>query len=79
MKMHANWFDRFQRAEGEAPTIGIVLCSEKNDAMVKITLPDAGERVMAAKYQTYLPSEQQLREALADRRREAERALKADG
>ncbi|MBK7539254.1 MAG: DUF1016 family protein [Myxococcales bacterium] len=39
MQMYVNFFDRFQRAEHEA-TIGIVLCSEKNDAMAKITLPE---------------------------------------
>ena len=39
MQMYVNFFDRFHRAEHEANTIGIVLCSEKNDAMVKITLP----------------------------------------
>src|SRR5207248_5809501 len=36
MQMYVNYFDRFQRAEHEARTIGIVLCSEKNDAMAKI-------------------------------------------
>jgi hypothetical protein len=34
MMMYVNWFDRYQRAEHEAPTVGIVLCSEKNDAVV---------------------------------------------
>jgi hypothetical protein len=43
MQMYVNYFDRFQRAEHEAPTIGIVLCSEKNDAMVRITLPENNE------------------------------------
>jgi predicted nuclease of restriction endonuclease-like (RecB) superfamily len=40
MQMYVNFFDRFQRADHEAKTIGIVLCSEKNDAMAKITLPE---------------------------------------
>jgi hypothetical protein len=43
MQMYVNYFDRFQRAEDEAQTIGIALCSEKNDAMVKITLPENNE------------------------------------
>ena len=75
MRMYVNWFDRFQRVEGEEPTIGIVLCSEKNDAMVSITLPDPNERVVAARYQLYLPTEEELRVAVARERREAERAL----
>jgi predicted nuclease of restriction endonuclease-like (RecB) superfamily len=40
MQMYVNYFDRYQRIDGEAKTIGIVLCSEKNEAMVRITLPD---------------------------------------
>jgi hypothetical protein len=43
-----------QRAEHEAKTIGIVLCSEKNDAMAQITLPDNNERILAARYQMFL-------------------------
>ena len=60
MQMYVNFFDRFQRVEHEARTIGIVLCSEKNDAMVRITLPDENEQVLAARYQMYLPTEEEL-------------------
>ena len=73
MQMYVNWFDRFQRAEHEAGTIGIVLCSEKNEAMVKITLPENSEQIRAARYQLYLPTEE-LRAKLAREREEAERA-----
>ena len=73
MQMYVNFFDRFQRAEHEAKTIGIVLCSEKNDAMVRITLPDENEQVLAASYQMYLPTEEELRAALEREREEAER------
>ena len=45
MQMYVNFFDRFQRADHEAETIGIVLCSEKNDAMAKITLPEGASLV----------------------------------
>jgi predicted nuclease of restriction endonuclease-like (RecB) superfamily len=76
MQMYANWFDRFQRAEHEARTIGIVLCSEKNEAMVKITLPEDNEQIRAARYQLYLPTEEELRAALAREREEAERAVR---
>src|SRR5207253_2799994 len=47
MQMYVNFFDRFQREEHEAPTIGIVLCSAKNDAMVKITLPEDNKQILA--------------------------------
>jgi hypothetical protein len=76
MQMYANFFDRFQRAEHEAPTIGIVLCSEKNDAMVKITLPADNEQILAARYLMYLPTEEELRTELAREREEAERVLR---
>lgn len=56
MQMYVNFFDRFQREEHEAKTIGIVLCSDKNDAMVRITLPDDNEQVLAARYQMCLPA-----------------------
>ena len=76
MQMYVNFFDRFQRAEHEAQTIGIVLCSDKNDAMVKITLPEDNEQILAARYQMYRPSEAELRSELAREREEAERVLR---
>jgi hypothetical protein len=76
MQMYVNFFDRFQRAEHEAKTIGIVLCSEKNDAMAKITLPENSKQILAARYQMYLPTEEELRAELAHEREEAERVLR---
>ncbi len=75
MQMYVNYFDRFQRAEHEAKTIGIVLCSEKNEAMVKITLPEDNEQIRAARYQLYLPTEDELRAALTRERQQAEQAV----
>lgn len=76
MQMYVNFFDRFQRAEHEAQTIGIVLCSDKNDAMVRITLPEDNEQILAARYQMYLPTEEELRVELAREREDAERVLR---
>jgi len=76
MQMYVNYFDRRQRAEHEERTIGIVLCSAKNDAMVKITLPEDNEQIMAARYQMYLPTEEELRAELTREREEAERVLR---
>ena len=76
MQMYVNYFDGFQREEWEAPSVGIVLCSDKNDAMVKITLPDDNEQIHAARYQLYLPSEEELRVELERDRAEAEERLK---
>jgi predicted nuclease of restriction endonuclease-like (RecB) superfamily len=76
MQMYVNFYDRYQRAEHEARTIGIVLCSDKNDAMVRITLPEGSEQIVAARYQTYLPSEDELRAELTRERVEAELTLR---
>lgn len=74
--MYVNYFDRTQRAPHEAKTVGIVLCSEKNDAMVKITLPEDNDQILAATYQMYLPSEAELRAEVTREREEAERMLR---
>jgi hypothetical protein len=76
MQMYVNYYDRFQRAEHEAKTIGIVLCSEKNDAMAKITLPEDNQQIHASRYQLYLPTEEELREELEREREEVERTLR---
>jgi predicted nuclease of restriction endonuclease-like (RecB) superfamily len=78
MQMYVNYFDRFQREEYEAPTVGIVLCSDKNDAMVKITLPEDDEQIRASRYQLYLPTEEELRAEVERGRERAERALASD-
>jgi predicted nuclease of restriction endonuclease-like (RecB) superfamily len=76
MQMYVNYFDRFQREDFEEPTVGIILCSDKNDAMVRITLPE-GSQVHANRYQLYLPTEEELRRELEVQREDAEQALRA--
>ncbi|HPH66538.1 MAG TPA: PDDEXK nuclease domain-containing protein [Kofleriaceae bacterium] len=76
MQMYVNYFDRTQRAAHEAKTIGIVLCSEKNSAMVKITLPEDNNQIVASTYQMYLPTEAELQVELTRERDEAERVLR---
>jgi predicted nuclease of restriction endonuclease-like (RecB) superfamily len=60
LQMYVNYYDRFEKQEHENPSIGILLCADKNDAVVKITLPENSTNIIASKYQLYLPSEQQL-------------------
>jgi predicted nuclease of restriction endonuclease-like (RecB) superfamily len=60
LQMYVNFYDRFEKQEFENPTIGILLCADKNDAVVKITLPENNKSIIASKYQLYLPTEQQL-------------------
>lgn len=76
MQMYVNYFDQFERDESDAPTAGIVLCSDKNDAMVKITLPETDPAVHAARYQLYLPTESELQTELTKEREAAEAQLR---
>ncbi len=60
LQMYVNYYDRFEKQDFESPTIGILLCADKNDAVVRITLPENNKSIVASKYQLYLPTEQQL-------------------
>lgn len=60
LQMYVNYFDRQEKMPEENPTIGILLCSEKNDTVVKMTLPPDNKTILASKYQLYLPSTEQL-------------------
>ncbi len=63
MQMYVNHFDRYVKTENETPTIGIVLCHQKNDALVELTLPQDAN-IYASKYQLYLPSKAELKAQL---------------
>lgn len=60
LQMYVNYYDRVEKLPDENPTIGILLCADKNDSMVKFTLPEDQKQIIASKYQLYLPTEQQL-------------------
>lgn len=64
LQMYVNYHDRYEKKEHENPTIGILLCADKNDTVVKITLPENNQTIVASKYQLYLPTEQQLLEVV---------------
>lgn len=65
MQMYVNYFDRHVKKKDELPTIGIILCKKKHDALVKITLPK-DTSIYAKEYQLYLPSKEELRRKLID-------------
>ena len=60
MQMYVNYYKRTQMVEGENEPIGILLCAEKNKAVVKFTLPEGQEQIYISKYIPYLPSEEEL-------------------
>lgn len=61
MQMYVNYYDRFVKTEDELPTIGIILCKDKKDAMVEITLPKDNQQIFASKYLLYLPNKEELK------------------
>jgi len=65
MQMYVNYFDRHVRLEGEGPTIGIILCRMKNDALVELTLPE-DTNVYPTQYQLCLPSREELKQKLLE-------------
>ena len=64
LQMYANYFDREIKNKEDNPTIGILLCSDKNDNVVKYTLPKDNEHIFASKYKLYLPSLDELKNEL---------------
>ncbi|WP_407483896.1 YhcG family protein [Elizabethkingia meningoseptica] len=60
LQMYVNYYDRIEKLPHENPTIGILLCASKNDAVVKFTLPEEQKQIIASQYKLYLPTEKQL-------------------
>ncbi|MGE8428101.1 MAG: PDDEXK nuclease domain-containing protein [Sphingobacterium sp.] len=60
LQMYVNYYDRIEKLPHEYPTVGILLCASKNDAVVKFTLPEDQKQIVASQYELYLPTEQQL-------------------
>ena len=60
LQMYVNYYDRCEKQEDENPTIGILLCSDKNDTVVRMALPENNTTILASKYQLYLPTTEQL-------------------
>jgi len=60
LQMYVNYYDREEKLPDENPTIGILLCADKNNTLVKYSLPEDNKTILASKYQLYLPTENQL-------------------
>lgn len=67
MQMYVNYYDRKVKMEDENPTIGIIICKDKKDAVIEMTLPENNSQIFASKYQTVLPSKEELQKLLEDR------------
>ena len=66
LQMYVNYYDRFEKLPDENPTVGILLCTAKNDLLAKITLPEDNSHILTSQYQLYLPSEEVLLEEIKD-------------
>ena len=64
MQMYVHYYERELMNEGDNPPIGIVLCADKSESVVKYTLPENETQIFASKYKLYLPSEEELTQEL---------------
>lgn len=60
LQMYVNYYDRVEKMADENPTVGILLCTSKNDTAVKMALPEDNKTILASEYKLYLPSQTQL-------------------
>jgi predicted nuclease of restriction endonuclease-like (RecB) superfamily len=74
LQLYVNYYDRERRTKGDNPTLGLILCSDKNDAVVRYTLGEGQQKIFASRYKLHVPSEAELR---AEIKREV-RALATD-
>jgi len=65
MQMYVNYYDRYERIEGENPTIGILLCKKSDEALVDLTLPEDAN-IYAKEYELYLPDKKTLQRKLKE-------------
>lgn len=65
LQFYVNYFDQERRTKGDNPTLGLILCPDKNDAVVKYTLGEQQKRnIFASRYQLHLPTEEELQQEL---------------
>ena len=78
MQMYVNYFDRYVKKDYEKPSVGILLCQEKNDNIVELTLPQ-DSNIYASEYSLYLPDKALLQRKLAEWTEEFEKEHGGDG
>ena len=66
MQMYVNYYDRKVKLADENPSIGIILCKDKKNAVVEMTLPEDNSQIFASKYETVLPSKEDLQRLLEE-------------
>ena len=66
LQMYVNYYDRVEKLSEENKTIGILLCTQKNDTVVKMSLPENNSTILASQYTLYLPTEEQLKKEVEE-------------
>jgi predicted nuclease of restriction endonuclease-like (RecB) superfamily len=64
MQMYVNYYQRELTATDENPPVGIILCTDKSEAVVRYTLPEDNQQIFASRYKLYLPTEKELADEL---------------
>ena len=64
LQMYVNYYDRVEKQEHENPTIGILLCADKNNTVVEFALPKNNNTILASKYHLLLPTEEELKKII---------------
>lgn len=72
MDFYVRYFEQEEKASDDNPTIGLILCSDKNEAIVKYTLLEESRQIFASRYKLYLPTEAELQRELHDERAKIE-------
>ena len=70
LQMYVNYYDRHVKLDDENKTIGIIICKDKNDTLVNMTLPEGNEQIFASRYMTILPSKEELKRIVESEVRE---------
>jgi hypothetical protein len=78
MQLYVNYFDREIKMDNDNPTIGLVLCTEKSDAVVKYMLGDYAKQIFASTYQFHLPTEKELEDELKREIKQIKHQIKLD-
>lgn len=80
IQLYVNYYDRERRTEGDNPTLGLILCTDKNDAVVRYTLgPDQEKKIFSSRYKLFLPTEAEFQAELRREFRELSKASQRGG
>ena len=67
MQMYVNYYDRYIKLPEENKTIGMILCRDKSNFLVDLTLPTDNDQIFASKYQTVLPNKDELKRIIEEK------------